>query len=268
MKNLFKILAVLSAMTLFVACSDDEDPTDPTPTAAGELTVKSQFMSQNQIIVENVTFKEDGWIVVHADNNNQPLTPDIISAEVPVEAGTHEDVIIPLSNNASMLNGNTKVWVMLHTDDGIKGQYEFDGVSGTDEPLKDLDSNVIMSAITLQPATITSDDQSVTDKVTIVSITAAVDGWIAIHNDNGSGGMVTPGNIGKAKVSAGLNSNVEVELEDGIIIEPGQKLFPMLHIDNNTKGKYEFPPSDPPEVYGFDSEGKAIVVLDTLTVLQ
>ena len=266
MKNLLKIIAILSALALFVACSDD-DPTDPSAGLAGEITVKSQFLSQNQILVEKVTFKEDGWIVVHADNNNQPVTPGIISIPVPVEAGTHEDVIIPLSEDANMLNGNTKVWVMLHTDNGIKGQYEFDGVSGNDAPLKDLDSNVVMSSITLQPSTITVDDQSVTDKVSIVSITAAVDGWIVIHNDNGSGGMVTPGNIGRAKVSAGLNSNVEVELEDGVIIEPGQKLFPMLHIDNNNKGRYEFPPSDPPEVFGFDEEGNPIVIVTEINVL-
>lgn len=267
MKNLFKILAVLSAMTLFVACSDDDDPTDPTPTAAGELTVKSQFLSQNRIIVENVTFKEDGWIVVHADNNNQPLTPDIISVAVPVEAGTHEDVVIPLSEDANMLSGNTKVWVMLHTDDGVKGQYEFDGVSGTDGPLKDLDSNVIMSAITLQPATITSDAQSVTNKVSIVSVTAAVDGWLVIHNDDGNGNMVVPGIIGRTKVSAGLNQNVEVTLNQGVIIEPGQKLFPMLHIDNGEKDKYEFPSADPAEVFGFDEEGNPIVIFTEIDVL-
>jgi len=266
MKNIFKLLAVVIALALFTACSDD-DPTEPTASVAGELTVSSQFVSQNRIVVEKVTFEEDGWIVVHADNNNSPLVPDIISDPVLVNAGTEENLSIPLNDKATMLDGNTKVWVMLHTDDGIKGQYEFDGESGIDSPLQNLDSMTIMSSITLQPATITSDAQSVTNKVSIVSVTAAVDGWLVIHNDDGNGNMVSPGIIGKTKVSAGLNQNVEVTLNEGVLIEPGQKLFPMLHIDNGEIGKYEFPSADPPEVFGFGEEGKPKAIVTEIEVL-
>lgn len=267
MKNTLKLLAVVVALAFFTACSDDDDTTKPTPTAAGELTVESQIISQNEIIVKSVTFEKDGWIVVHADNGNSPVVPDIISLEVPVEAGTHKDLTIPLSTKATMLDGNTKVWVMLHTDDGVKGSYEFDGESGIDGPLKDLDSNIIMSPITLQPSTILVDDQAVSNKVSVVSVTSAVDGWLVIHNDNGSGGIVLPGIIGKTKVKKGLNQNVEVMLDEGVIIETGQKLFPMLHIDNKTIDKYEFPVADPAEVFGFDEDGNPIIVLETITVL-
>lgn len=265
MKNILKVIALISFMAVFTACSDDE-PTKPKVSDPASFVVNDQMISQNTIMVETATFEKDGWIVVHANNEGSPVVPDIISTPVLVKAGTKKTIMIPLTNKANMLNGNTQVWVMLHTDDGVKGSYDFDGKNGLDAPLKDTDGAIIMKPILLSPAEIVASSQKVTNSVT-VSVTAAADGWLVIHNDKGDGTIVTPGIIGKKEVKKGLNNNIVVELDKDVVIVKGQKLFPMLHIDKDPKGEYNFPGDDATEVFGFDKEGNPIVIVTSIITL-
>jgi len=265
MKKILSMLVLISMVSFFTACSDDE-VTQPTEVEPGSMTVNDQMISQNTIIVESITFEQDGWIVVHADNNGSAVVPDIISEPVLVKAGTKTDVMIPLTPDANMLDGATQVWIMLHTDDGVSGAYEFDGTNGLDSPLANLEGEVIVKPIKVSPATITVSDQVVTNSVT-VTVNAATDGWIVIHNDMGDGSIILPGIIGKAEVKKGANNNVVVMLDDDVTITRGQKLFPMLHIDMAPLGEYNFPGVDSPEVFGFDMEGKSKIILKTINTL-
>lgn len=265
MKNMLKIIALVSFMAFFAACSDDE-PTKPKVTNPASITVKDQIISQNMIMVETATFEKDGWIVVHASNEGSPVVPAKISTPVLVKAGTKKTIMIPLNTDANMLEGNTQVWVMLHTDDGVKGAYDFDGVNGLDNPLKDTEGEIIMKPILLSPATITASSQKVTNSVT-VSVNAAADGWLVIHNDQGDGTITLPGIIGKTAVKKGLNNNIVVNLDNDVVITKGQKLFPMLHVDKDPKGEYNFPGDDAPEVFGFDEKGNAIIIVTSITTL-
>ena len=157
-----------------------------------------------------------------------------------------------LKNDVSIQDGET-VWVMIHTDNGEMGKYEFNGSNGLDNPVTE-NGKPVMTKITINSASIDVIDQAVVlNSVTIPSVTAAVDGWLVIHNDNGSGNMTLPGIIGKTKVSKGTTLNVVIKLYDGTIITTGQKLFPMLHIDDNVVGEYEFDGvngHDAPEIFG------------------
>lgn len=251
-------------IALFSACSDDA--TEPSPTEPGVLTVQDQLISQNMIIVKSVTMEKAGWIVVHANNNGAPLTPAIISQPVQVKAGENKDVMIPLTADANNLDDNSQVWIMLHTDDGQIGKYEFDGESNLDSPLKNLSGAVIMKPITLTSAKITASDQVVTNSVT-VTVNAATDGWIVVHNSDTDGSIVLPGIIGKTAVKAGLNQNIEIKIDESVTIVAGQKLYPMLHIDKDPKGEYNFPGVDLPEVFGFDLEGNPKIIVTSIIAL-
>lgn len=261
---MLKIIALVSLVVFLSACSDDA--TNPSPVNPAKMTVNDQTISQNTIMVETATFEKDGWIVLHADNNGSPKTPEIISVPVLVKAGTQKTIMIPLTDKANMLDGNTQVWVMLHADDGVKGSYDFNGTNGLDTVLKNTDGAIIMKPIILSPSTITASSQSVTNSVT-VSVTAAADGWIVIHNDKGDGTITLPGNIGKAEVKKGLNNNVVIKLDDGVVIVKGQKLFPRLHIDKDPKGDFNFPGDDELEVFGFDEEGNPIVIQTSINTI-
>lgn len=262
---MLKIIALVSFMAFFTACSDDE-PTKPKVTDPASFVVNDQMISQNTIMVETATFEKDGWIVVHANNEGSPVVPAIISTPVLVKAGTKKTIMIPLTMDANMLDGNTQVWVMLHTDDGVKGAYEFDGKNGLDSPLVNTEGEVIMKPILLSPASITASSQKVSNTVT-VSVNAAADGWLVIHNDQGDGTITLPGIIGKIAVKKGLNNNIVVELDNDVVITKGQKLFPMLHIDKEPKGEYNFPGVDAPEVFGFDKEGNANIIVTSIITL-
>ncbi|MDC6350446.1 hypothetical protein PP178_02705 [Zeaxanthinibacter sp. PT1] len=231
--------------------------------AVASFEAADQVISQNTVIVSSATFNQDGWIVIHKDNGmGGPVVPEIVSEPKYGEAGTATDVEVQLDDDYSFTDGET-LWVMLHTDNGVEAVYEFDGNNGLDTPILDDAGNAVTSAIVISAASVTAVDQTVTEgKVMIDEVVAAVDGWIVIHNDDGMGNMVLPDIIGKAKVTAGVNSNVEITLDEGVNITSGQKLFAMLHIDGENPDEYNFPGADIPEVFGFAGDNANVIVTE------
>lgn len=224
---------ILLIIMLMGACKKK----DMAPT--GMLDVNDQTISQNMVMINSVTMSADGWIVIHADAGGGPKVPDIISEPVWVGEGTNINVQVPFTSSATLMDGQT-VWVMLHTDDGVMGQYEFDGNSDIDAPITENETPV-MKSITINSASITVQDQPVSNNaITIPKVEAAADGWLVVHNDDGTGNIVLPGIIGKVQVSKGMNQNVAIQLDPNNTYTPGQKLFPMLHLDNGQVGVYEF----------------------------
>jgi len=252
-------IAMATLITFSLAsCTDDDDATTP-PVTTPELatiTVNSQVISQNTVMVEMIDIPADGWIVIHADNgNNGPVVPAIISEPKFVTAGEMQNIEVAFTADATLTDGD-QVWVMLHEDTGTPMQYDFDGMNDLDPPFIANEAPV-MTPITINAASITSPDMAVNNNTVVLpSVTAATDGWLVIHNDDGMGGIVLPGIIGKVMVSKGVNTNVTVQLDAGVTITPGQSLFPMLHLDNGVIGQYEFDGVgvfDGPEVFGNDA---------------
>lgn len=255
--------AIAAAMAVaVVSCDKNDNPVTPTgPT--GDLTVSDQTVSQDMITVGKVNMSQEGWVVVHKSNGNGgPIIPDIISVPKQVDAGTSDSVKVQLDSTVSLQDGDT-VWVMLHTDNGTEGQYEFDGQNGLDAPLLNSDSSIVMKSIIVSKPSITADDQPVNNhEITIAKVNAGTDGWLVVHNDNGLGGMVLPGDVGKTHVQAGENTNVVVKLDSTVTFNTGQKLFLMLHIDADPVGEYDFPGVDVPEIFGTAQD----IVLTSITV--
>lgn len=254
--NLLKLTLGLGLIFSLSACSDEDDTMNqmPEPKLAS-LEVESQVISQNMIEVSLADVPADGWIVIHADNgNNGPVVPDIISEPAFIEAGSNQSVMVQIDGDAQIEDGD-QVWVMLHEDTGTEMVYEFDGNTDLDPPFL-VNESPVMAPININSASIDVSNASVANGVvTIGEVVAAADGWLVIHNDNGMGGIVLPGIIGKTMVSKGVNTNVTVQLDAGVTINSGQMLFPMLHLDTGIIGQYEFDGNssvDGPEIFGND----------------
>ena len=236
---------------LFLSACDDETPEPDMEMPTGMLTVSDQMLSQNTIMVSNVDLDQNGWIVVHASTSEGgPVVPQIISEPVMVEAGSQDNIEVPLTDVTNLSDGDV-VYVMLHTDNGTMGEYEFDGQSGIDNPITTENGAIVMDDITISSASITVSGQAVNENmVTIDEVKASVDGWLVIHADDGNG---APGPVlGQTMVSAGTNTNVMVDLGDNVFTG-GEMLFPMLHIESPDDGEYGFPENgDDPEVFGED----------------
>ncbi len=102
-----------------------------------------------------------------------------------------------------------------------------------------------------------SDQRIVDNAVTVARVVAAQDGWIVIHTNTAED---RPGPvIGYAPVRAGENRDVRVQLSQ--TPQPGDRLWPMLHIDAGTIGTYEFPGADGPV------QANGMIVMVQITVL-
>lgn len=251
-------IALVASMFLFSACDDDDESTMDPEMPTGMLTVSDQTLSQNKILIPNVNLDQTGWIVVHASTaEGGPVVPDIISEPLLVQAGSQSDLEVTI-NDFSALEDGAKLWVMLHTDDGVEGEYEFDGANGFDAPITDDNGDIVMTDIIVSAPSIAVENQTVSaNTVTISEVNAAVDGWLVIHANEALGPV-----IGQTFVTAGVNTDVVVDLGNETF-EGGEMLFPMLHIESPADGEYGFPDNgDGPEVFGDDV---VVVGFETLT---
>lgn len=82
------------------------------------------------------------------------------------------------------------------------------------------------------------DSDGTTVTVSAVDLEGVDQGWIAVHSDaDGKPGPV----IGTAQVQQGESSDVVVTLDEAVTTGA---VFPMLHVDDNEIGTYEFPQVD------------------------
>jgi LPXTG-motif cell wall-anchored protein len=234
----------------------------PAPAAApaapsGSVEVSDQPVVEGSITVAKVTAGQDGWIVAHLDEGGKPGK---VIGHTAVKAGDNADVDIDLSE---AVPAGGKLWPMLHIDAGTIGTYEF---PGPDAPVI-VGGNIVMKQITVTAAetgggqaapadSVDAADQPLVDGgITVASVNATVDGWIAVHLDEGG----KPGKvIGFGPVKAGQNSNLAIKLSEAV--PAGGKLWPMLHIDAGTIGTYEFPGPDAPVIVNGNIIMKQIAV--------
>lgn len=101
------------------------------------------------------------------------------------------------------------------------------------------------------------DQPLVNQSITLRQVNASQDGWITGHLDqNNSPGPV----LGYTQIKQGTNTNVVIKLSQNV--EPGTKLWPMLHIDAGTLGTFEFPGPDAPVIVEGDIVMKQIAITD------
>jgi len=210
------------------------DEQAPTAASSAEafVVVSDQDASGGQVRIDEVETSGPAWVVIHTDSNGGP-GPVIGYAAVPGGAST--DVVVDIDSG----DATPVLFAMLHTDAGVVGTYEF---PGADVPLAGERTNVPFNVnLAAQEPQVLAVDQSVVDgTVTIDKVVATGPGWIVIHTEvNGGSGPV----VGYAPVSAGVNTQVSVELD---VSAATPWLYAMLHEDAGAVGTYEFPGSDVP----------------------
>jgi len=212
-----------------------------TVTVSGQLTPSVTVADQtadpaNEVVVATVVSAGRGFIVIHEDDNS---APGAVIGNSSVSNGTNTDVRVTLDRDA--VNGET-LYAMLHTDDGVVGTYEFDGMNGLDGPVMDGNGDVITPSFTVMTNVVVPavevDNQTLaaTDKVTVRLVTSDGAGFIVIHEDNGMGSFGAV--LGNTAVSHGNNMNVEVTLDRHAVHD--ETLYAMLHTDDGMAGVYEF----------------------------
>ncbi len=78
---------------------------------------------------------------------------------------------------------------------------------------------------------------------------SGIDGWIAVHRDDGNGSPQVPQSIGQAPLREGENADALVTLDEPV--SSSQTLHVMIHADDPADETYTFPNGDPPvEVNG------------------
>ncbi len=244
-RGMFSLLLAGTIVTGFTSCSDDDDDmVEMMPT--GSVMVDSQDLDGNMLTISNVQMSEDGWVVIHKDNNGSPMVPDIISVPKMVAAGASSDVMVELKEGVDIQDGET-LWVMLHDDSGDMGTYEFDGNNGLDLPIKDDMGNVVTKSFTVNvmsepTGSLTVEDQSVMEnQVMISSITVDQPGFVVIHADNGEDGPVVPAIISEpVYLEAGTTEDVAVTFADDADVMTGDTVWAMLHTDTGESMVYEF----------------------------
>lgn len=253
---LFIALTAVSLMLVACGSAATEATTAPTPTEAGaeaeqpSVVVSDQDATDGTVNIEDVHARDQGWMVIHADQDG---APGPVIGQAPVSAGENHDVSVEID----LESATPKLYAMLHLDSGNVGEYEF---PGDDVPVTNDQGEVVVvpfnvalpeSGMGNQPSITVSNQSIKNGTVTIDEVVAAEDGWLVVHiNEDGGPGPV----IGHAAVEAGTNTDVQVEIDE---LEATTTLFAMLHVDAGTAGEYEFPGDDVPEQ---NQEGEVVVV--------
>ncbi|MCB9786648.1 MAG: hypothetical protein H6744_08130 [Deltaproteobacteria bacterium] len=225
------------------------------------VTVVDQAVSPaNSVVVAQVVSDGPGFIVIHEDDGSGSF--GAVIGHAAVVSGANLDVRVTLERDAS--NGET-LYAMLHTDAGTVGTYEFPGPDG---PVMDGSGAVIappfvvtVAAPVTNAVEVANQGADPIDHVVVAKVTADVDGFIVIHEDDGSGSFGAV--IGYSAVSAGTTSDVAVDLDRQVV--QGETLYAMLHIDAGTAGTYEFPGPDAPAT---DAAGEVVVEPFVVSVVE
>lgn len=250
LKKFYLLMLPMILSLGLVACSDDDDDdvVDPGIPPTGSVVVDDEVMLQDGMLtINSVNMSNPGWVVIHRDNNGVPMVPEIISVPERVESGPSTNVTVELAEGEEVTDGET-LWVMLHTDAGTLGTYEFETVNGIDAPIMDEQGDPVAESFTVSVeggpvSSLTASDQDLVNGVVYVSsIIMEQDGYVVVHASNAAGdGPMVPEIISEpVYLEAGTYTNVGIPLTDDANVEAGDVLWIMLHADTGEEGVYEF----------------------------
>jgi hypothetical protein len=230
----------------------------PSADEGDSIDADDQSLINGTVTVSEVNASQDGWMVIHLDEGGKPGK---VIGHTAVKKGETYGVGVKLSEAVPV---GDKVWPMLHIDAGAIGTYEF---PGPDTPVI-VNGDIVMKQITVMAASagassayngVEASNQPLNNNsITTSNVTAAKDGWLTVHLDEGG----SPGKvIGFTAVKTGSNKNVVTKLSEAVPV--GGKVWPMLHIDAGTIGTYEFPGPDTPVIVNGGVVMKQITITAT-----
>ncbi|MCB8943540.1 MAG: hypothetical protein H6658_20995 [Ardenticatenaceae bacterium] len=194
-----------------------------------DIYVLDQPVLDGKVVIERITMRAPGWVVVHPDEGGQP---GLIIGFTYLAAGVNEQVEVDLLANTI----TPQMYVKLHEDTNEVGEFDYpdgdnplfvDGRFYPPEPFRtDAGSYVITR------------DQGAGTAVTVPLVVVEADSWLAIYDND----QQTEA-LGSTWLPAGINRDVVVEIGAG---QAGDMLYATLHADNGTPQQFDFP--DGPDV--------------------
>lgn len=250
-----------------------DDTGEPGEDAAVQYYVGDQTISQNTIHIDSIRVEEDSWLV--ARNAGSEDAPEVVSDTVQLMAGLNENVVLTLNQDAN-LSGTEEgddVTLMVHQDDGVEGEYEYDGESGVDEPITDAESGeAISQTVNVTAPNLSAEDEQVVtenNEVTFTSVNAAQDSWIVLYIEDDNGDIDYDNPVGATRVEAGTQEEVTVPFNDTYTPTAGDTIYPRLHVDSPNDEEFTYTvggTDDLPETYGFDeTTGEGVQVDNSAT---
>ena len=103
------------------------------------VQVKDQTLSDSTVTVNRVVAREDGWIVIHRDDNGTP--GEVIGYEA-VETGINSSIGVELDNT----NITERLYAMLHFDTGQEGTYGFP----EEDPPVETDGEIVVTSFRIE----------------------------------------------------------------------------------------------------------------------
>lgn len=225
------------------SCDDDDDGdvvVDPDPTGTITVADTSQVISQNTLVVDQVTANTDVWLVAHHnDASGAIIGQELITSE----SATNVELSL---EDTTLVDGDTIV-LMLHVDNGYNmGDGTFNETNDT--PITGATETVVVNT-----PNFTISDATVTDNaITFDNVTVADTGWIVVYN--GDPNEATSDIVGFTQVT-GSEDNVVVEFNENYA--DGDPLFARLHVEDQGDEEFTFetdPATDIPEIFGFEDD--------------
>ena len=269
-----RLVVAAAALALFVAACNGDDDVTPTPTpevpgpamAPSALSADAQDSDGTSIVVASVTLPSPGFIAVHADADGPGA---VIGHSDLLPAGESADVTVVLD---APLTGSATVWPMVHIDVDGDGVYDFappDVVddlpgltAGGDVAVIPVDINVPPMR---SPSALSADAQdSDGTSIVVASVTLPSPGFIAVHADadGGPGAVIGHSDL----LPTGTSINVAVTLDEALA--GSATVWPMVHIDVDGDGVYDFAPPDVlDDLPGVTTGGEVAVIPVDINVL-
>lgn len=114
----------------------------PIEAAPSQVFADQAISAENTITIDKALIDQHGWIAIHQNNNDQPGP---VITVYPIIRGVNTNIVIPVDPAAA----GSKVFPMLHYDNGALGQYEFAGLeAGLDLPVF-LNQQVVVAPMNL-----------------------------------------------------------------------------------------------------------------------
>lgn len=245
-KDLKKWMLYVGVLVLVIglnSCSDDDDGdvvVDPDPAGTITMTDDAQIISQNTLVVDQVTANTDVWLVAHhTDASGAIIGQELITSESATNVG--------LNLEGTTLEDGDTVVLMLHVDNGYNmGDGTFNETDDT--PISGATETVVVNTpnFTISDATVTN------NSIIFDNVTVADTGWIVVYN--GDPNEETSEIVGFTQVT-GSEDDVTVTFNENYT--EGDPLFARLHVEDQDDELFTFiddPSTDIPEFFGFEDD--------------
>lgn len=209
----------------------------PTPLLPSISAADQPLTDNGTITIAGVVSPQPGWAVVYAMDASGEL--GAILGAAPVDTGVNNNLILTIDP----LQASETLTVMLHRDEGKKGEFEYP--DGPDEPFQWEDGLIADTfkldfQVTLPNITVSAQEIGEDGLVTVESVTAPQPGWLVIQaDDHGELGPY----LGSAPLQEGLNSNLTIPITWR---EGTPTLYAVFYEDNGRPQRLDIPGEDVP----------------------